>query len=100
MTVEQRQRRELQEVLVGTLGTEPADTLMGYLPPVGWADVATKADLDHLATLMEQRLAASEQRILAYLHKELRLQFFWLITIMTAIVGILLGVFTAIIKLI
>ncbi|MEI8398990.1 MAG: hypothetical protein WCG33_07600, partial [Actinomycetes bacterium] len=27
---------------------EAADTLMELLPPVGWADVATKSDLQHL----------------------------------------------------
>jgi len=30
------------------LNEEAADTLMELLPPVGWADVATKSDLQHL----------------------------------------------------
>ena len=30
------------------LNEEAADTLMELLPPVGWADVATKTDLQHL----------------------------------------------------
>ena len=30
------------------LSEEAADTLMELLPPVGWADVATKTDLQHL----------------------------------------------------
>ncbi|MGH9223328.1 MAG: hypothetical protein ACRD2W_05990 [Acidimicrobiales bacterium] len=34
------------------LGADAAATLMEHLPPVGWADVATKRDLDGL----EQRL--------------------------------------------
>jgi hypothetical protein len=48
MTVDQRERRVLQEALVNALGTESTDTLMDYLPPVGWADVATKTDLENL----------------------------------------------------
>lgn len=30
------------------LSEEAADTLMELLPPVGWADVATKTDIQHL----------------------------------------------------
>ena len=50
MAIGERGRRELQEALVGTIGPDPTDTLLGYLPPVGWADVVTKRDLEHFAT--------------------------------------------------
>ena len=29
---------------------------MSYLPPVGWADVATKQDLENLALRLESRI--------------------------------------------
>lgn len=37
--------------LEDALGREAALILMEHLPPVGWADVATKRDLDHLHVL-------------------------------------------------
>ena len=49
MAVEERQRHDLHARLEQVLGPEEASTLMSYLPPVGWADVATKRDLDHFA---------------------------------------------------
>jgi hypothetical protein len=54
MTIDERSRHELFTRLEEVLGPEPAATLMSHLPPVGWADVATKRDLDQL----EQRLGA------------------------------------------
>ena len=48
MTVEERSRRELQEALMHALGPEQSDTLLSYLPPTGWADVATTRDLQAL----------------------------------------------------
>jgi hypothetical protein len=50
MAVEERSRRELQEALMHTIGPEHTDTLLSYLPPTGWADVATTRDVDTLGT--------------------------------------------------
>jgi hypothetical protein len=46
MSTDERARHELHGRLADVLGDDEAATLMGYLPPVGWADVATKHDLD------------------------------------------------------
>ena len=48
MAVDERARHELFLRLEQALGPESAETLMELLPPVGWADVATKRDLDAL----------------------------------------------------
>ncbi len=50
MAVNERARHELYKRLEQTLGEEATATLMEYLPPVGWADVATKTDLSHSKT--------------------------------------------------
>ena len=49
MAIDERSRHELFLKLEEVLGPEEATTLMEHLPPVGWADVATKRDLDQLA---------------------------------------------------
>jgi hypothetical protein len=43
--IDERARHELYRAVEELLGTRIADTLMALLPPVGWADVATKGDL-------------------------------------------------------
>ena len=37
--------------------------MMELLPPVGWADVATKQDLSHLETVMSIRFEAVDRRL-------------------------------------
>lgn len=55
------------------------------LPPVGWADVATKQDVAHLAQLMETRFDSSEQRVVQTMT--------WrLVQMLVAVVGIVLAV--------
>ena len=49
MAIDERARHRLFERLEAVLGTEEATILMEHLPPVGWADVATKRDLDAVA---------------------------------------------------
>lgn len=48
MAIDERSRHDLYHRLEQVLGTDEADTMMELLPPVGWADVATKQDLDNL----------------------------------------------------
>ena len=48
MEITEETRRELFVKLREVLGVDDAEALMAHLPPVGWADVATRADLTHL----------------------------------------------------
>jgi hypothetical protein len=48
MAVDEQSRHQLYQRLEVVLGEEATTTLMEHLPPIGWADVATKADLDNL----------------------------------------------------
>ncbi len=58
MAITENRRNALHNDLARTLGPESADTLMEMLPPTGWADVATKHDLDALAALTRRDLEA------------------------------------------
>ena len=76
MALDERARHELYLRLEEHLGSEAATTLMEHLPPTGWADVATKRDLDHQAALMQRDMESvrshiekSVERASADLHK-------------------------------
>ena len=56
--IDERARHELYRAIEELLGTRIADTLMALLPPVGWADVATKDDLLQLEARLDARLDA------------------------------------------
>jgi hypothetical protein len=43
---EQKLRRSLHDRLEAALGSDEAALLMDYLPPVGWADIVRKRDLE------------------------------------------------------
>ena len=65
MALDERARHELHRKLEEVLGADQASTLMEMLPPVGWADVATKRDLDELESRFGLRLEAAEHRLRA-----------------------------------
>ncbi len=62
MVVDERSRHQLYRRLEEVLGPEAATTLIEHLPPVGWADVATKHDLAGLEQRMDLRFTRIEER--------------------------------------
>ena len=67
MEVDERSRHEMYIRLEQVLGADTANTLMSHLPPVGWADVVTKRNLDAL----EYRIDARFDTFTAELHGEI-----------------------------
>lgn len=84
--LDERARHELYRAAEQLLGEEQANTLMSLLPPVGWADVATKDDLHQLEARMDVRFAEMESRLEARLERALREQ---TRTLMLGLVGAL-----------
>ena len=74
MAIDERTRHQLFLRLEEVLGDEDANTLMEHLPPVGWADVATKRDLDELEARLGLRLELVEQRTTSTLRSEMNTQ--------------------------
>ena len=54
---------QLYSKLEDLLGGQDAGTLMGCLPPVGWADVATREDLRNLEGRLDARMDALGSRL-------------------------------------
>lgn len=63
MAVSERSRHALYEAARSRLGDDAAETLMELLPPVGWADVATKHDLLELERRIDLRFEAVDHRL-------------------------------------
>ena len=89
------------------LSEEAADTLMELLPPVGWADVATKTDIQHLRDEMQHLhnelkgdMLNLQLTIEVNVSKLIHEQTKWLITTMIAMNAVTVAVAVALSKLI
>ena len=61
--VDEAARHALYRSLEAAIGAEATGTMMTLLPPVGWAEVATKDDLRQLEARLDGRFAALEARL-------------------------------------
>ena len=62
MAISEESRHHLYQRLEEVLGPKEATVLMQHRPPVGWADVATKRDLDALEGRIESRFDRIDHR--------------------------------------
>jgi hypothetical protein len=69
VAISEHDRYELQKWFVENAGERVAETLMAHLPPVGWADVATKRDLEHLEMVVRLELRAESNARRADMHE-------------------------------
>jgi hypothetical protein len=76
MAIDERTRHEMYSGLEQKLGVAVADALVAHLPPVGWADVATRQDVERLET----RIGDIHRLML------------WLFTTQLAVVGVMIAI--------
>ena len=111
MSITEASRFQLRTAIGLILDEEAADTLMELLPPVGWADVATKTDLQHLRDELKgdiQNLRDElngdmlnlQLTIEIAIEKRIHEQTKWLITTMIAMNTVMLAASVALSKLI
>jgi hypothetical protein len=98
MTVDERKRLQLAEAAKRILGDDEGITLMELLPPVGWADVATKQDLVHLETALGARIDAQKYEILGTMEREMRNLTWRLFTLYAATMGVFIAALVTLAK--
>ena len=100
MSITEASRFQLRTAIGQILSEEAADTLMELLPPVGWADVSTKTDLQHLRAELKADIQALQLSFETTLEKRLHEQTKWFITTMIAMNAVAVAVAVALSKLI
>jgi hypothetical protein len=88
MAITEESRHQLYQRLEEVLGREQATTLMEHLPPVGWADVATKRDLDSLSVATKGDIESLGNVIRVEFHRELRSFLFAVLATNAGLVGL------------
>ena len=107
MSITEASRFQLRTAIGQILSEEAADTLMELLPPVGWADVATKTDIQylrdemqHLRNELKGDMLNLQLTIEVGVRKLIHEQTKWLITTMIAMNAVTVAVAVALSKLI
>jgi hypothetical protein len=86
--ITEESRHRLYQRLEELLGRDEAATLMEHLPPVGWADVATKRDLEHLGSTLRLEIENLGLALRADFAKEQRNLVFAMLAANTTLAGL------------
>ncbi|MEQ9164163.1 MAG: hypothetical protein RLN74_15720 [Ilumatobacter fluminis] len=97
--VDQRaERPESYELIKAATSDRVANNVMSMLPPVGWADVATKSDLDSVRTEMRSEFSAVRSDVRALeanlrteMHRSIRAQTWALVAWTTGLAGLIVA---------
>ena len=92
MAIDERSRHEMYLKLEEALGSEAAATLMEHLPPVGWADVPTKRDLDQMRVELALELRNDMKDLALGFERELRSLTLKFVAAVATIAGIALAI--------
>ena len=68
MAVDERRRHEMYLAFEELVGAEVAATMMEHLPPVGWADVATRHDLEREIAILRAEMQAGFAEVRGEMH--------------------------------
>jgi len=96
VTVSESQRRALHDGLVKKLGADVADTLMDYLPPAGWSELARSSDVDNLGQTLRLEMRAMESRLEAKIDAKINSLTRWFVTTQLVLVVATIGSITTI----
>ncbi len=88
MAVDEAARHQPDNDLVEAVGPESTGTIMELLPPVGWADVATKQDLASLQNALRADLYAEIGTLRTEFHTTMRTMLFSMIGAMFTLAGL------------
>lgn len=101
MAISEESRHHLYQRLEQVLGPREATVLMEHLPPVGWADVATKRDLDAFEGRIDHRLGEIDRRLgrLEELPREFRALLVSVMSVMAVLFAAIAGAIVAAIKI-
>jgi hypothetical protein len=88
MPVDERSRHQLHRKVEELMGSREATTLMELLPPVGWADVATKHDLQQAVEMLRLEMQAVRHELHADMERMFRRNIMWTSSMMVALTGL------------
>ncbi len=95
MIIDERSRHSMYSRLKELMGEEEATILMEHLPPVGWADVATKRDLDALRAELRADLADLRGGLYEAMNHQMNKVVAWMLTSMTLLTAATAGLTAA-----